>query len=498
MPAAQGGGKDDNDEAAPTYPHLYALINYEDPYVQPLILSAMDKLFAPGTWTLLRPPPAAAGDAEISLASLLPDSSKSRAKILQISPYESIDFGFAAAHPATCLVNSYVIRKALIRKHFLAATVETWAAKHPASALRTHVKRAEAFEVDYAEFLDDALVEAWDLRASMERNAAIAAAAEGGRGAGGGGGAGSDDGDDGDDGVAEQEQERIDWWILKPSMSDRGQGIRLFSTMRELEGIFDGWEADMSGSDDDDDGQDEEEGGHEGGGAAAGEEEGRDHGITTSHLRHFIAQPYIHPPLLLPELGNRKFHIRVYVVAVGSLRVYVYRDMLALFAAKPYRSPRRGDDDGDLDAHLTNTCLQNGDGGAADAVHRFRDLPLTRDLAESVCAQICEVTGELFEAAARGMMVHFQPLAHAFEVYGLDFLVDARGTAWLLEVNAFPDFKQTGGELTSVVAGFWWGVLRLAVVPFASNTRDGRQDNADDNGMVLVRDIDLGRRWGPS
>jgi hypothetical protein len=236
-----------------------------------------------------------------------------------------------------------------------------------------------------------------------------------------------------------------------------------------------------------------------------------------SHLRHFVAQPYIHPPLLLPEMDNRKFHVRVYVLAVGSLKVYVYKDILALFAAKAYKSPRAasavsgGEEDGegvDLDAHLTNTCLQGEDTASkANSVHRFWDLPLPRNQAENIFTQICSVTGELFEAAARGMMVHFQPLDCAFEVYGLDFLVDAAGTAWLLEVNAFPDFKQTG-DLQDIVAGFWAQVLRLAVIPFVrgsdlgsgSGSGSGDKDHVTlgSDEMVMVKDVDLGRRWGAS
>ena len=41
----------------------------------------------------------------------------------------------------------------------------------------------------------------------------------------------------------------------------------------------------------------------------------------TSQLRHFIAQPYIHPPLLLQSKGGRKFHIRAYVLAVGGTTI---------------------------------------------------------------------------------------------------------------------------------------------------------------------------------
>ncbi len=107
--------------------------------------------------------------------------------------------------------------------------------------------------------------------------------------------------------------------------------------------------------------------------------------------------------------------------------------------------------------------------------------------------QICEVTGEIFEAAARGQMVHFQTLPNAFEVFGVDFLVDAEGTAWLLEVNAFPDFKQTGEELRGLIQGLWEGVVDLAVAPFFG-VEGAKSEDASENGMVLVRDLDLGRR----
>ncbi|KAK3316358.1 survival protein sure-like phosphatase/nucleotidase [Apodospora peruviana] len=469
--------------------HLYALIDYSDDYVQPLILAAMESLLPSQSWTLLGPPAPQAEEGEISLAKLLKDNSPNddKSKMLQITPYETIDFEFATTSPGNkCLVNSYMIRKALIRKHFLTSTVENWTAKHPTSILKTHVKRSESFEVDYAEFLDDALVEAFDLRASLEKNEALLMSSGGGD--------------------KDSSSDKVEWWILKPSMSDRGQGIRLFSTMEQLQEIFDGWEAELSDSDEED-GDDEEDDGA----VAPGNEESSS-AVNTSHLRHFVVQPYIHPPMLLPEMDNRKFHVRTYVLCVGSLQVYVYGDMLALFAAKPYQPPSSssgGEDEEmqqiDLDAHLTNTCLQQGQGETNNSVHRFWDLPLPADTARAVFDQICEVTGDVFEAAARGMMVHFQPLENAFEVFGLDFLVDDNGTAWLLEVNAFPDFKQTG-ELSDVVAGFWKEVLRLAVVPFAAGVGRDKKDEegsavADQEkegsgrSMVLVRELDLGRRW---
>ncbi|KAL7786798.1 survival protein sure-like phosphatase/nucleotidase [Trichoderma afarasin] len=421
---------------------IQAIVSYDDPYVQPLIVSALNTVLPKDSFNLITDISAEG----FNLSSTLPSSDSS---VLQIMPYEAIDFEFASSHTKTSLINSYMIRKALIRKHYLSATLDHWAAKNPDSILKKHLRRSEAFEVDYAEFLDDALVEAFDLRESMDRN-------------------------------EEKESSEREWWILKPGMSDRGQGIRLFSTMEELQDIFDGWEEDRPDSDDEEDGEDHEAG------AVDGDADG-DY-ITASHLRHFVAQPYIHPPLLLSP-GGHKFHIRTYVLCTGSLDVYVYKHMLALFAGKPYTAPWEAPSD--IEAFLTNTCLQ--DSPNENTVQRFWGLPLEGAVLERVFGQICETTGEVFEAAARAMPIHFQTLPNAFEVFGLDFLVDEKGEAWLLEINAFPDFKQTGGDLREIVEGFWRGVVRVAVGPFfgVEGVVKGEKEGGD---MVAVRKIDLGRR----
>ncbi|KAG6040066.1 hypothetical protein E4U41_001485 [Claviceps citrina] len=425
-----------------------AIVAYEDPYVQPLIVSALKAVFPHQLARLATELPS---PGTPSPASRLPSPPGS--KRLQITPYERIDFEFAAANPATCLINSYMIRKALIRKHYLSTTVDHWVAKNPSSPLKTHVKRSESFEVDYAEFLEDAIVDAFDLLESMGRNAEV----------------------DGGDAC------KREWWILKPGMSDRGQGIRLFSTMEELQDIFDGWEAERPDSDDED--AVDHDRGDDG---RAAPESGFDY-MNASHLRHFVAQPYIHPPLLLSD--HRKFHIRTYVLCTGSLNVYVYRHMLALFAGKPYTAPWEAPLD--TESFLTNTCLQGSPTETA-SVRRFWSLALPHDQLSRIFEQICSVTGEVFEAAARAMPVHFQTLPNAFEAFGLDFMVDSGGKTWLLEVNAFPDFRQTGGDLSEVVEGFWRGVMRKAVARFFGLHVEEDTEEAGD--MVAVREVDLGRR----
>lgn len=426
---------------------FHALINYEDPYVQPLILNALESHLPPISYTLIS-----------SMFSLpMPTS-----PVLQITSYETIDFPHLLNHPSTSVSNAYVIRKALIRKHYLAHTISAWSSKTPTCSLKDHVKLTLDFELDYAEFLDEALIEAYELQESFVRNEALP--------------------------PAERE-----WWILKPGMSDRGQGIRLFSTESELKTIFEGWEETELVSD------------NEPLELAMTEEDTHastlgtsTDAVITSQLRHFVVQQYINPPLLFPSYQNRKFHVRSYVLAIGALRVYIYNDLLALFAPLPYTDPSKP---GPFNpqVHLTNTCLQTQ---PSQTVHLFSSLPstapnLAQDWKSSAFNQIATATGELFLAAARTQSTHFQPLPNAFEVFGVDWLLDATGNAWLLEVNAFPDFAQSGEEGKEVVRGLWEGVLGFVVAEFFNKRGNGKAgvgQKGEKWGMKEVLNVDLGRR----
>lgn len=427
----------------------------------------------------------------ISSISDLPDPSL---PVFQYREYERLDFEHVLSHPSTSLANAYIIRKALTRKHYLSSTVAHWVSKHPDSVLRSHVKPAFNFELDYAEFLDDALLELYELRESLAKN-------------------------------EERPNSEKEWWILKPGMSDRGQGIRLFNSEDQLRQIFEEWEVEEPDEEDEDgdegkygpahDGHDDDDDDDDDDGNAVNDSK---NGVIVSQLRHFIVQPYIDPPLLLPSSSNRKFHIRTYVVATGSLKVYVFKEMLALFAAKPYQPPSTTtNEDGvenedilaNLARHLSNTCFQEGGSANEGTVRRFWSLDdnvpglgasasaasnsnSNSNWKENVFGQICAISGELFEAAARGMMIHFQTIPNAFEVFGVDFLVDCEGTAWLLEVNAFPDFAQTGEELKEVVVGGLFGeVVDVAVKPFFGL---GSQGLGGSELLRLVADVPLGRK----
>jgi tubulin--tyrosine ligase len=444
-----------------------AIVEYEDEYVQPIIVDALQSQLG----------------EHCELADDMEEISRDR--VLQIRAYEAIDFEHGMSNPET-LMNAYVIRKALIRKHYLSNIIHHWTAKNPESCLRKNFMPAEDFELDYAEFLDEALVETFDLRASCEQNATL-------------------------------EPEQRKWWILKPSMSDRGQGIRLFSTEEELQAIFDKWEEQNPDDDDDEENDDDDDAAAERARRSSSpdirdDEDTQKSGdyIVTSHLRHFVAQPYIHPPLLISDapFSDRKFHIRTYVIAAGALRVYVYSHMLALFASETYSPPWSSDagnssaEGSDLlqrmrNVHLTNTCVQrSGNNHHIDENNVFllSKLPLSTSAHDSIQKQIQDTTSELFRAAAASP-TDFQALPNAFEVFGVDFIVDEANNVWLLEVNAFPDFAQTGEELKNlVVKGLWKEIADVIIAPhFGINTKTA-ETNSGEGRLTEVLDLNMGRR----
>lgn len=75
-----------------------------------------------------------------------------------------------------------------------------------------------------------------------------------------------------------------------------------------------------------------------------------------------------------------------------------------------------------------------------------------------------------------------QATENAFEVFGVDFLLSTPSDlsneatpipVHLLEINACPDFRQTGARLHGIIERLFDGVLRLAVVPFFCGDREG-------------------------
>ncbi|EPQ25849.1 uncharacterized protein PFL1_06524 [Pseudozyma flocculosa PF-1] len=505
------------------------------PYTQWAALRAAQDILAPQGWTVIDGCPAPSS----SSSSSSPTPSASSATIpevptgqsLYLADYDLLPFEdlLPGSGSSAAQCSSYVIRKALIRKHYLASALHAFRVKRrgadaeAGSVDEDPTPRTWAFEIQFADELDELLVDdLYDLAQILDANARILD----------------------ERGDADADAEDVQWFILKPGMADRGNGIRLFATAQQLLEIFEEFEPDSDDEDDDeeaaDDG-DEREVGYA----------GKDTSVLTSQLRHFVVQEYLSSPLLLdppstPDLdgalsslslsasppsppgAGRKFHLRAYVLCVGSLRVYLHDSMLALFAPLPYVRPTR-ETMTDLRPHLTNTCLQSdgslamgdagrpkeenvwlwddlvgcpiGDGGAPTTARRR----LTEEDVRSVKAKAVRVIGTSFEACAKAGAVHWQMWPNSFEIFGVDLLVEHRPAVpgaqrgahdamdvKLLEINAQPDFAQTGKRLSATIDHLFRRTLQIAVLPFhraraqqtssAAASTTASHENDDDEG----------------
>lgn len=369
-------------------------------------------------------------------------------KILQYGDYEQLNLDYLSNPSSNYFANSYIYRKALIRKHYLAHTIHNYITKNTNSILKKATLESFTIDLDYAEFLDDSLDENWELRQEL--------------------------------------QSERKWWIVKPSMSDKGQGIRIFKTINQLQEIFDSFDEGINTDDEDED--------HD------NSRKIDDNKIIISQLRHFIIQEYLSNPLLLPSMDNKKFHIRCYITCKGDLEVFVYDRMLALFAPAPFKKlidindvdHTISSDSFDptdltvLQSHLTNTCLQIDENTKQLSVIEFDKLADISDENKlKIKNQIHEIAHDLFLAALSVNRLNFQPLPNAFETYGVDFLVDDNYNVKILEVNAYPDFKQTGDSLKGLIDELFENITLYCIKPLLTDVDDTNPNESSNFVKVL-------------
>ncbi|GAA5980704.1 hypothetical protein JCM10908_001743 [Rhodotorula pacifica] len=398
---------------------------------------------------------------------------------LQWSDYDELDWDWVMDE--NTLANSYAIRKALIRKSNLAHTIALYLSKNPDSPLRRAAPKTFHFTCSFADEIDELLMD--DL---YEVDQSFTEAENG----------------------AEPK-----WWILKAALADKGNGIRLFSDRDTLEEIFREFEPE---SDDEEEEVDDDEGEADGqgevaeGGAAAPTRAamfGADTRVDATQLREWVIQEYVSNPLLLdpapPSNANpTKFHLRVYVVAVGGITVYVHHPFLALFASSSYTSPAEtASETGefDLSAHLTNTCLQTavlGEEAPQVSVSTLQSMvdktilsgtnkgeKLGAERIQQIEERVRETVAEVFKAAV-GAGSSFQPLPNAFEIFGVDLLVDDNFGVSLLEINACPDFGQTGADLQEVIDHLFACTIDVAVRPFFARADARDADSPSDVSQI--------------
>jgi tubulin---tyrosine ligase len=127
------------------------------------------------------------------------------------------------------VLNAYPSSDGVSRKDHLARVIEYLTTKRPESQLRNHWPLTVRLSLDYSEYVDESLSAADDLSllGSLEKNEA-------------------------------KDPADREWWILKPALIDCGAGIRIFSTIKDLEDCLEVAESDDECEEEDADDESEE------------------------------------------------------------------------------------------------------------------------------------------------------------------------------------------------------------------------------------------------
>ncbi|XP_076755751.1 tubulin monoglutamylase TTLL4 [Xylocopa sonorina] len=207
-------------------------------------------------------------------------------------------------------------------------------------------------------------------------------------------------------------------WIIKPTSSGRGQGIKIVNQWWEI-----------------------------------------------PKWHSMIIQRYISRPKLINGL---KFDLRVYVLltSVNPMRIYIYKEGLVRFASVRYV---RGANLSDKYMHLTNSSVnkQNpayvtNDGVNSCKGHKWSFSSLWSYLRQEgadvadLWSKIKDIVVKTLVAAESSMNATISEnlisCYTCYELYGFDVLLDESLRPWLLEVNTLPSL-QTDSPLDTAIKG---------------------------------------------
>lgn len=225
------------------------------------------------------------------------------------------------------------------------------------------------------------------------------------------------------DGVKHFDQLHDLAWILKPSMLNNGQHIKIFQKLSEIEQHFLNPQR------------------------MGGEQ---------------VIQQYLQPHLLQgPKLGH-KFSIRMLVVLTNYAGAYLYPQGYFNVGLKPYPY----NDFTDICPHLTNEHLN-------DPMLNVVQIPtqqyeLFKGIYPEIKTSVNAVIGALQQLHSQAFIKNQTP---NIAIFGFDFMVDKDLKVWLLEANHAPCFPIDAAHplQNSLYRHFWKAFIKSFVVPIASN-----------------------------
>ena len=208
-------------------------------------------------------------------------------------------------------------------------------------------------------------------------------------------------------------------WILKPSLLNNGQHIKIFQHVSQLE----------------------------------------QHYIQSNRLggEHVLQRYLIEPHLL----KGHKYSIRLFVVLTNYAGAYLYPEGYFNVARYPYQ-PRAFDD---LRQHITNEHLQDNEINVIQIpTTQFDFFPLIFQQIKSIVLEVVNGLKGLEPSA------FYCKKQRTLAIFGFDFMVDANKHVWLLEANHGPCFPIDDEHPLQkhLYVDFWRDFIASFVVPIAT------------------------------
>lgn len=223
-------------------------------------------------------------------------------------------------------------------------------------------------------------------------------------------------------------------WILKPGEnSNRGHGISVCENLDQITNVLNG---------------------------------------NNNENRTFILQKYLEKPFLIHK---RKFDFRCYSMITsinGVLQGYFYADGYIRTASCEFSIK----DPTNNFMHLTNDAIQkhcddygkfeDGNKLSYKDFQRYLDFYCSDkklNFFQDILPQIKSLTNDTMKAC----FFNLDPKRrlHTMEIFGYDFMLDANGKVWLIEINTNPCLELASGYLSRLIPSMVENAFRIALDP---------------------------------
>lgn len=211
-------------------------------------------------------------------------------------------------------------------------------------------------------------------------------------------------------------------WILKPSLLNNGQNIKIFQQLSVLEQHF----------------------------------------LSANRLggKHVLQQYLTEPHLLRGPPDGHKYSIRMFVVATNYAGAFLYPQGYFNVALQPFRP----NDFIDLRPHLTNEHLREDEANVVQIPsQRFDFFNLLYPQIKSILTATLNGLQQLYPQA------FICKKQRTLAIFGFDFIVDNNRRVWLLEANHGPCFPTTDEHPLQkyLYHDFWQDFIVSFVLPIA-------------------------------